>query len=47
MTTAELQRLRELEHLDEDGVPLTAEDYAEMRDLMNREDADFVARHAA
>lgn len=47
MTQAQKNRLNELETLDYEGAPLTPEDYAEMRELLNVEDADFVARHPA
>ena len=41
-----MNRLRELEELDADGVKLTAAEYEELRDLMARENAEFVAAHS-
>jgi hypothetical protein len=46
MSQAELSRLHELEELDADGVQMTAAEYEELRELLNRENAAFSAQTA-
>ena len=43
MNQAQMNRLHELEDLDADGVSLTADEYAELRELLNMENAAFIA----
>lgn len=45
-TSDDAARLRELEELDADGVKLGADEYAELRELLNRENAAFVRAHS-
>lgn len=45
MTTAERQRLAELEELDEAGAALSAEEYGELRELLTKENDEFVNTH--
>lgn len=45
-TNAKAKRLAELSDLYADGVPLTADDYAELNDLLAQENAQFAAEHA-
>lgn len=45
-TRDDAARLRELESLDADGVQLSADEYAELCELMNRENAAFVRAHS-
>mgnify|MGYP006393794753 CR=1 FL=1 len=46
MTKQDIDRLHELEDLDADGVQLSTDEYAELRDLINRENAAFIAEAA-
>ncbi len=43
MSQSQMNRLHELEELDSDGVPLTDAEYAELRELLNMENAAFIA----
>lgn len=46
MTNEQRRRLRELEELEADGIRLTDAEAAELRELLNIENAAFVAEHA-
>lgn len=45
MTKEQLDRLRELEELDSDGVKLSSAEYTELNELLRLEDAHFCDQH--
>lgn len=45
MTNEQRRRLRELEEFESDGIRLTDDDAAELRELLNTENAAFVEAH--